>query len=174
MYKTLNAVGYQAGWWACIASVSLGLELEAILFCLCLTCIHLRLSASPLQEIKIGVIALLLGILVDSLLQTFAFIHFYGWALGPLSPFWLWALWVLFAMTLHTSLAFLKRLSPIVISLLGFIFGPLTYYAGAKLGAAELETTHAHLFALAAAWAIALPLLMWAANQTSAHPATNA
>lgn len=165
--KLLNALGFQAGWWACIAGVGLGLEVEAIVFCICLVGMHLYFSKSPLPELKIGLVALLLGIFVDSGLQYFSVMGFYGWALGPLSPFWLWALWVMFALTLNSSLAFLKKQSLFVSACLGFIFGPMTYYAGAKLGAANLDDSIIHLLCLGVAWMLAMPFMVYTVQQLS-------
>lgn len=167
MHKLINALGFQVGWWACIAGVGLGLEIQAIAFCAVLVCAHLSISKSPLQEIRLAGVALLMGILVDSLLQCLSVIDFYGWALGPLSPFWLWMLWALFAMTLNGSLAFLKNQSHLTCAILGMVFGPLTYFAGARLGAASLEATPVHMFALASAWMLAMPWLVIAAKRTS-------
>lgn len=170
MNKLINAVGFQAGWWACIAGVGRGLEIEAIVFCALLVGAHLHFSKSPRQEFKLGAIALLIGVVLDSLLQYFSVIAFYGWSLGPLSPFWLWALWVLFGLTLNSSLAFLKTQPLLITATLGLIFGPITYYAGAKLGAAGLDASPLHILSLALVWMLAMPLLVAAAKQTSHSP----
>jgi uncharacterized membrane protein YhaH (DUF805 family) len=87
-------------------------------------------------------------------------IDFYGWALAPLSPFWLWMLWVLFALTLNTSLAFLKQAPLILSALAGLVFGPLTYIAGAQLGAASFDKTWPHVIMLGVTWMFALPALV--------------
>ena len=167
MKKLLNALGFQAGWWACIAGVGRGLEVEAILFCLCLVTLHLRFSPSPFLEVKTAAVALLIGILLDSALQYFSVIGFYGWSLGPLSPFWIWMLWVMFALTLNASLAFLKEQSLIISAILGLIFGPLTYYAGAKLGAAELDASISHIVWLGVAWMLAMPFMVFTVQHLS-------
>ena len=170
MNKLINALGFQAGWWACIAGVGRGLELEAIGFCALLAGAHLYFAQFPQQELKLAALALVFGVLLDASLQQFAVIDFYGWALGPLSPFWLWALWVLFAFTLNSSLAFLQKQPRVTAALLGLVFGPLTYYAGAKLGAAALDASPTHMFLIALAWMLAMPLLVIAAQHTSHIP----
>lgn len=165
MNKLLNAVGFQIGWWACIAGVRLGLEIETIVLCSCWIAVQLWMSTSRQQDIKLAAAALLLGICADSLLQYFSVIDFYGWSFGLLSPFWLWLLWVMFALTLNASLDFLKKLPLIPVSLLGLFFGPFTYVAGAKLGAAQLAVSPVSMLCLAGVWAIALPLLVFFAIQ---------
>ena len=173
MNKIVNALGFQAGWWACVAGAGHGFEIEAIVFCSLLVCGHLYLSSSRRQELRLGLLAVFVGILLDSTLQHWEVIRLHGWGLSPLSPFWLWALWGLFAMTLNSSLDFLKRQPLITSAVLGLGLGPLTYYAGAQLGAAALEVTLTHWLALGAAWMLAMPLLVIAARRTSSTTKDN-
>lgn len=135
------------------------------MFCSALVIAHLFYTENPAQEIKLAMWALCLGIVTDSALQYFSVIDFYGWSLGVLSPFWLWMLWLMFAMTLNASLSFLKE-KPIVLSALaGLVFGPLTYMAGAKLGAAAFDGSALHILTLAVAWMLALPAMVFIAKQ---------
>jgi len=159
-----NALGFQTAWWACIAGVGLGLEIPALVYCLVLAGLHLAFAAQPWSEAKLAAIALVTGVLVDTLLQTASVIGFYGWALEPLSPFWLWMLWVMFAMTLNASLSFLQTQPLWLSAAAGLLFGPLTYYAGAELGAASFDGSYIHIGALALTWMIALPFLVHVAK----------
>lgn len=168
--RWINAIGFQAGWWACIASVSRGLEMQAIGFCMAMAVAHLALSKSPGHEFKLAVSVLLLGIFVDSTLQAFAVIRFHGRAIEPLSPFWIWALWGLFALTLNASLSFLQTMRPIVSMAAGLILGPLTYFAGAQLGAAELQPTALHALSVGFAWMLSLPLMVFLAQKYFSIP----
>jgi hypothetical protein len=163
----INALGFQAAWWACIAGVGQGLEIAALIFCFVLAGLHLCFASQPRQEIRLAALALALGVLTDTLLQMLDVISFYGWTLGPLSPFWLWMLWVMFALTLNTSLAFLKTQPLWISALAGLVFGPITYYAGAKLGAAAFDGSFYHFGALALAWALAMPALIYLAKTPS-------
>ncbi len=122
-------------------------------------------APKPWQEVQLAAIALALGVLIDTLLQATSVIQFYGWSLAFLSQFWLWLLWVLFALTLNTSLAFLQTKPLWLSALLGLVFGPLTYYAGAQLGAASFESSFIHIGALALVWMVALPFLVYMAQQ---------
>ena len=171
MHRTLsvviNALGFQAAWWACIVGAGHGFDREAIVFCVILAVLHLRISKHRWPECQLGLFAVLLGVVVDSLLQALSVIRFAGAALEPLSPFWLWTLWGMFALTLNASLAFLKGQPLIVSAALGLLFGPATYYAGTNLGAAELDVTPVRMLALGTAWAIAMPLLVVIAQRTN-------
>ena len=161
----LNAFGFQTAWWACIAGVGHGLEIPALVYGLVLAGLHVAFAPKPWQEIQLAAIALALGLVIDTVLQATSVIHFYGWSLAFLSPFWLWLLWVLFAMTLNTSLAFLQTKPLWLSASVGLVFGPLTYYAGAQLGAASFESSLTRTGALALAWMVALPFLVYMAQQ---------
>lgn len=161
----INVVGFQAGWWACVGSAGGAFEIPSLVFALALVIAHLWWSSSPAAELQLAAVGLLMGIVVDSLLQYFSVISFYGWALGPLCPFWLWALWVMFSLTLNTSLAFLKAMPWWVSALAGCIFGPLSYYAGVQFGAASLHENVSSLFCLALTWMVVLPLMVFCAHK---------
>lgn len=165
MHRFLNALGFQLGWWACVAGVGHGLEIPALMFCSALVIAHLCYTENPAQDIKLALWAVGLGIAIDSALQYFSVIDFYGWSLGALSPFWVWMLWLLFAMTINTSLSFLKEKPMVLSALAGLVFGPLTYMAGAKLGAAAFDGSALHTLTLAVTWMLALPAMVFIAKQ---------
>lgn len=167
MSRLANAIGFQIGWWACVYGVRHELEIEAIVLCLFWISVQMYLSKDLKHDIWLGAMALIIGISMDSLLQYFSIIEFYGWSVGPLSPFWLWVLWLLFALTLNSSLEFLKNLSPISISLLGLVLGPLTYVMGAQIGAAQFRGTPIQIATLGLSWMIALPLLISIATRST-------
>jgi len=160
MNKLLNAIGFQTGWWACIWGVGHGFEIESIVFCIFLTGIHLSLSPTRAGDLKTALVAIGLGLTMDSILQYSGVIDFYGWSIYCLSPFWLWMLWALFGLTFNSSLAFMKKQSFITTALIASLAGPINYLAGARLGAAAFDGSASHLLILALAWMIALPLMI--------------
>jgi len=165
MYRFVNALGFHAGWWACVASVGFDRQAEALAFCAALVAAHLRHCASPAKEMQLAVLAMAVGIAVDSTLQYFSVIRFLGLSVAGLSPLWLWMLWVLFATTLNSSLGFLQTFSWKVSAAMGLVFGPVSYIAGAKLGAADFDYSTAHILALAVIWMVVLPALVRVARQ---------
>lgn len=169
MHRLINAVGFQIGWFICIASVRYGLDIPAICICGVLVGIHLFYADAPWNDVKLALLCLFFGIALDSGLQFFSVISFYGWALGPLSPFWLWMIWVMFALTLNSSLSFLQNYHLSLSALAGFLFGPLSYVAGAKLGAATLEQSLLPITTLAITWMITLPLLVFISSTALPH-----
>lgn len=149
------------GWFVCIAAVRYDLEIPALLFCSALVVAHFYFTHSPRKEFKLALMCLGLGIVMDSSLQYFSVIHFYGWSLNPFSPFWLWMIWVMFALTLNASLSFLQNHHWLLSALAGLMFGPLSYLAGTKLGAAAFNETLLPTAVLAFIWMITLPLLVF-------------
>lgn len=161
MYRFINAIGFQVGWFVCIASVKFDQEILALSLSILLIGLHFLCSHAPGRDFKLSLIALALGVLIDSGLQYFSVISFYGWALGPLSPFWLWMLWVMFALTLNYSLAFLQNKHLFLSAIVGLVFGPLSYIAGTKLGAANFDNTFIHMATVGLIWMLTLPVLVF-------------
>lgn len=174
----LNAAGFQLAWWALVVAVPWGIELGALGLGLALGAAHLHWSAHPRAELRLAALAWLVGVIVDTSLQQAGVIVFRGWSAGPLSPVWLWMLWALFGLTLDSSMAFLQRHHWAVSAVAGGVFGPLSYWAGARLEAASFTPSVANIAALALAWMVALPLLVIVARAGSmaarASPASQA
>ena len=69
------------------------------------------------------------------------------------------ALWLAFGPLPHGSLAWLSG-RPVVQSVLGAVSGPLSYFAGSRLGAAEFQSTDVWvIIVIGLAWAAVLPLI---------------
>ena len=76
-----------------------------------------------------------------------------------IAPPWILALWALFASTLNVSLRWLRG-RIVVAVVLGAVAGPLSYWAGVRMGAVEFTQPVVALVALAVGWAVFTPLLM--------------
>jgi hypothetical protein len=72
-------------------------------------------------------------------------------------------MWMLFATTLNSSMGWMKSYKKLSI-VLGALFGPLAYYAGARLGGVILVEPVVAMAALAVGWAVLMPLLLWLAE----------
>ena len=125
----------------------------------------------------------LLGFVADSLLTGLGLLRFPSGQFHPqFAPYWMVAMWMLFATTFNVSLRWLKaRLG--LAALLGMVAGPLAYYGGAKLGGVSFANPVASLLAVAGVWTLAMPLLLVIASRwngmaetvpTSAGPCTSA
>lgn len=165
MNPFLNALGFQSAWWICVAGAGSWLEIPALIYCAALMCAHLYWSCHRWQEIKLAALVMSMGIVLDSGLQYFAVIDFHGLSVGPLVPFWLWLLWALLALTLNSSLNFLKTKPLVLSSVLGLVFGPLSYFAGASFGAASVERSSTNFWVLGLAWMLAMPAMVHQAQR---------
>ena len=161
----VNFVLFQLGWFACVIGAGRGAPAAGTIFALLIVVAHVVRAASPIEEMKLLGVALALGLVWDSALASTGWIRFTsGVVVDGVAPPWILALWALFATTLNVSLGWLKG-RPLVAALLGAVAGPLSYWAGARLGAIEFEALTPALCALAIGWAVMTPLLVAAATR---------
>lgn len=107
--------------------------------------------------------AVLLGLVADSVLLATGWIAYpNGDWLPGLAPYWIVCLWALFATTLNVSMRWLSG-RYLLAAVFGAIGGPLSYLAGARLGAMSFVDAVPALIALAIGWACAMPFLVWLA-----------
>ena len=165
MNLAVNFVAFQLGWFACVLGAANGLPWVGPLVVLALVALHLARARRPLQELRLIGLAMTMGLLLDSLLLATGWLSYpTGLWLPGLAPYWIVAMWALFATTLNVSMGWLRG-RPLLAVLMGAIGGPLSYLGGEQLGGIELTAPVAALSALAIAWAVAMPLLMWAAER---------
>lgn len=166
MTRTLvNFAAFQAGWFACVLGAANGLSWAGLVVVGLVICLHLVMSARPGQELRLIFLALALGLIFDSLLVNSGWLQYAGeTGLPGIAPYWILAMWALFATTLNVSMSWLKH-KPALALLMGAIFGPLSYMAGGRLGALEFIDFNSAILALAFIWALAMPILMFAAGR---------
>ena len=108
----------------------------------------------------------LLGLLVDGLLTITGVFIFTAPGFSLPIPLWLLALWAGFSLTLPYSLNYLQG-HPVICALLGGIFGPLSYWAGARFDAVSFgQDLYFTLGLLAIVWACVFPLCMVIESKT--------
>ena len=164
MTVVLNIALFQAGWLACVLGAAQGLPWAGILAAAAIVAWHAARAQRPALELKLVALAVIVGAACDSALAASGWIAFAPEAAAGLAPWWILAMWALFATTLNVSLAWLRSRLPLA-GILGAISGPLAYWAGARLGALEFRQPAAALAALALGWAAILPGLLVAARR---------
>jgi len=156
----INLAASEAGWFACVSGAANGLPWLGPLVVLGLILMHLRLSKRPGPEIRLILSAVLIGLIADSLLVVTGLVSYpVGTWLEGFAPYWILAMWALFATTLNVSFKWLRGRN-VLAAVLGAIGGPLAYLAGKELGAITFNDQTLALAALAVIWAAAMPLLM--------------
>jgi hypothetical protein len=122
-------------------------------------------SEEPTREAKFLAVVAVVGTVVDSLFAASGLLAYQGgYGLNGIAPAWITGMWLNFGTTIHTSLAWLADRVALA-AILGAVGGPLTYMAGARLGAADLLHPPWSLIALALAWAVVLPFLYWVSKK---------
>lgn len=161
MNRTLiNFVAFQAGWFSCVLGAAAGLPLFGLLAVAIVVFVHLKLAARPQPEMKLIVIAVLLGLVFDSLIVSNGWIRYpSGMFAAGVAPYWILGMWALFATTLNASMKWMKG-KAVLAAVMGVVFGPLSYVAGARLGGLEFVDYRSAMIALAVIWAIAMPVLV--------------
>jgi Protein of unknown function (DUF2878) len=167
----VNFLAFQAGWFACVLGAARGWPWTGTALAAAAVILHLWRAARPAEELKLVAIAVVIGVAWDSLLINLDLVDFpTGTVVDGFAPQWILALWALFATTLNVSLRWLQdRL--LVAVVLGAVAGPLSYWAGARLGALGLLDPVPALVALAIGWAVMTPLLLEMARH---HDGVNA
>ncbi|TBR12304.1 MAG: DUF2878 domain-containing protein [Lysobacter sp.] len=159
----IEAVGYQAVWFAAVVGAARGSYVPGVAAALAFIACHLLWATRLRQEVLLIVAGFACGLLVDGGLVRAGLVAFGASparfdVLG--APPWIFALWVCFALTLSRSLAVLQH-RPALAALLGAIGAPLAY-AGASRGwdvVTFADPAWQSIAALGLGWAIALPVL---------------
>ena len=161
----VNVVGVNVGWFACVLGAARGAHWLGPAVVGGLLALHLALNRPRRAELLLAVAGGAFGFAFDSLLIAGGFYEAERWVLpAPLTTVWLVALWVDFALVLNVALRWLQG-RWVLAAALGFVGGPAAYYSGQRLGAVRLGSpVWRSLLVLGAAWAVALPLLLWAAR----------
>lgn len=168
-YETIpplvNFVGYQLSWFAVILSAAAGRSEIGIAVVAVVVAIHLLLLVDKRRELLLIFSVAFLGSAIDSVvmfLGAFSFPHgsaLFGISLWPY-PLWMSALWLAFATTLNHSMRWLAG-RYLLAAIFGAVGGPLSYYAGERLGAISLHQPLAYsLTLLAVAWAVAMVVIL--------------
>jgi len=149
----------QAGWFACVLGAAKGSPWIGVAFAVVLMLLHLWRVSRPLEEIKLLVTVVVIGGTWDSALVFFGVLAYpSGTVIQGLAPVWILALWALFAAQFNTTYRWLKT-RPKIAALLGAIAGPLSFRAGAALGALSFAKPWHAAGTLAVGWAVLLPVV---------------
>ncbi len=149
----------QAGWFACVLSAARGISYLGIALVIPLIAWHLLRVQRPREEAKLLATVTLIGALWESTLIFCGLLAYpHSATVDGIAPFWLLALWALFAAQFNTTYRWLKR-RLFAGALLGAIAGPLSFHAGAVLGAVHFVRLIPATASLALGWAVILPVI---------------
>jgi hypothetical protein len=150
----------QLGWFACVLSAAHGMPWMGVATTAMLVAIHLARVERPLTEFKLLVSVVAMGAIWESVPVLSGLLAYPNGILLPgAAPYWILALWALFAAQFNTTFGWLKH-RVLLASVLGAIAGPMSFRAGAALGAVRFVHPLPATIVLAIGWAILMPLLI--------------
>lgn len=157
----INAVLFQITWFACALGSANNALWPAILSCSALAAYQLQNKHRHHNDVKLIVIAIALGLIIDSAWIQLNFITYAAqFPATGIAPLWIIILWIGFALTINHSLSWLDK-HPLLPALSGLIFAPLSYFAGVKFGAINFIASPIIVsVALGIAWAIAMTIMV--------------
>jgi len=123
--------------------------------------VHLLLVEERRRELFFLLLSFLMGLGMDSLFVYFNVTSFGSQAWKILGvPLWMLLLWPSFASTLALSMSWLRGRF-VLAALFGLVGGPLSYLAGEKLGALQINESFSRgLLIVGLGWGLALLLLV--------------
>ena len=167
--KLINFTLFQLGWLACVVGSAYYFPWQGTIIALLIVIFHIVKSRNPLLEFSLVFCAILIGTVWDSLLVWMQLLTYTSgmWS-AVVAPYWIIALWALFATTLNVSLRWMKG-RWLIAMMAGAIAGPLAYYGGYKLGAVHFIDRENALLMLAIGWAFFTPVLFLLAQRLDGY-----
>lgn len=165
MNIVLNIVAFKIGWIASILGAANEMPLLGPAVILIAVTLHLRRVNDPSRELLLIAFTGAIGASWDSVMVAAGWLTYpAGTLVSGFAPYWILTMWMLFATTLNMTFRWLQS-KTLFAGVLGAVFGPLSYYAGAKAGAVVINDIIATMIVLAVAWAILLPMLLYLAKR---------
>ena len=156
----INFAAFQIGWFSAVIGAANGLPWIGPAVIAAVLMLHFLRAQRPAEELSLILACAAIGTWFDSMLVALSWVAYpSGQWHAMLAPYWIIAMWMLFATTLNISLKWLRGRTWLA-AVVGAIAGPLTYIAGTKLGAMEFLNQEAALTALGIGWAAMLPALV--------------
>ncbi len=170
MKLLINIVVYQICWLACILGGANGMPLLGVGFVGAAVAYHLWRAEDARAEGILILAAALIGAVWDSFLVASGWLVYpSGTLIHGTAPYWIVALWIVFATTFNVSLRWFKQ-HLLLAALFGAAGGPLAFYAGARLDGVEFTDTTVALIALGIGWTVLMPAMMLLARRYNGYP----
>ncbi|MEE4301994.1 MAG: DUF2878 domain-containing protein [Pseudomonadales bacterium] len=167
----VNFVAFQASWFACVLGGAAQLPWLGVIAVAATLLLHGWQSPEHRPELYLALCAGALGALWESgLVASGLLVYPSGQLFSALAPVWIVALWIGFATSFNVSMRWLKG-RPALAAMLGAIFGPMSFWGGAKLGAVAFPDPVLALSVLSAGWGLLMPLMVVLADRFDGwHP----
>jgi hypothetical protein len=165
MNLLVNFITFQLGWFAAVLGGAADLAWAGTLVVLGLVALHLLRIPNPRAELILIASVTAIGALWESLLVALGLTWYpHGTLVDGTAPYWIVAMWTLFATTLNVSMRWMRGRAWLAAPA-GAVFGPLAFYAGSRMGGVGFPDFVGAMIALALGWAVLMPLLMLLARR---------
>lgn len=156
----VNLAVFKVAWTAVVVSAAAGVPVVGAIAVAIAVGIRLWSCDNPEAEIRLLLVAATMGLAWESALVLAGLLEYSSGTWMPgLAPYWIVAMWILFATTLNSGMRWLRR-STAIAAVAGAIGGPLAFFAGASIGAVELASPVIALISIGIGWAVMLPFLV--------------
>ena len=171
MQLLINLLGFKIGWMSSVLGAARDMPWLGPAVLLVVLFVHLRQAERPDLELGLVVACGVIGAWFDSILAATGWVSYPAGQFAPnLAPYWIVTMWMLFATTLNRSMSWLKgRLA--LAAVMGAIAGPMSYYAGSKLGGIVFESPLAATIVLSVGWAAIMPVVVLLADRLNGFDA---
>jgi hypothetical protein len=162
----------QAGWFICVISAARGAGWVGVLFAAGVVGYHLLKAVRPMREARLVAVVTLVGWTWDSVVAHSGLLAYpNGILIVGTAPYWMAGLWALFAVQFNVLFVWLRR-RWLLAGIVGAVAGPLSFRAGAALGAVRFVNDDEAFLVLALGWSILLPVILWLARRWDGMRAT--
>lgn len=170
----VNILGFKVGWLSSVLGGAREMPWLGPAVLVVVLAFHLRQAKRPDLELGLVLACGIIGVWFDSILAATGWVSYPSGQIDPnLAPYWIVAMWMLFATTLNRSMSWLKgRLA--LAAVMGAVAGPMSYLAGNRLGGIEFEAPLAALITLSVGWALIMPVVVLLAERLNGFDATSA
>ena len=158
--EIVNLAVFKIAWSAVVISAAAAVPVIGVIAVAIAVALHLRASSNAESEARLLLVAAAMGLAWESILVLSGLLNYSTGNLLPgMAPYWIVAMWVLFATTINSGMRWLRR-NRAVAAIAGAIGGPMGFFAGASIGAVELASPVISLIFIGVGWAVMLPLLV--------------
>ena len=156
----INYFGFSIVWLCCVYSGAQGITALALLPTLVFLYLHFMIVTDHLkEEIQLILIAVLMGVIVDSSFSFFGVVSYNGniASIPHLAPIWILCMWAGFSAQINHAMNRLRG----KYLLIGFygLLAPLAYMGGEKINAASITDGDINYAIISISWAISLVVL---------------
>tara|TARA_B110000438_G_scaffold51287_1_gene51690 strand:- start:12 stop:548 length:537 start_codon:yes stop_codon:yes gene_type:complete len=156
----INYFGFSIVWICCVYSGAQGVTALALIPTLIFLYLHFMIVTDHLkEEIQLILIAILMGLIVDSSFSFFGIVSYNGniSSIPHLAPIWILCMWAGFSAQINHAMNRLRGRYLLV----GFygLLAPLAYMGGEKINAASIADGDINYAIISISWAISLIIL---------------